>query len=178
MHNKGSVVGLRSHTLVGEAGEVEIKKQRRERGEERNCREGQVHLYLMDSLVDPLANRAGCLEEELAMSTKSKDSASSYDCDSLKKAMTTSSVHLLSSPRFIFRPTQTGTIQGRGFWETQFQHSHGNTVQATKGNLFFVYYHKARYLRVSKDSSTPQRKDDTEMIKKQQHIGLPGLTLS
>lgn len=99
------------------------------------------------------------------MNLKSKDSASSYDCDSLKEAMTTSSFHLLSFPRFIFRPTQTGTIQGRGFWETQFQHSHGNTVQATKGNIFVVYYHKARYLRVCKDFSAPQRKDDTEMIK-------------
>lgn len=165
MHNKGSVVGLRSHTLVGEAGEVEIKRQRREIDEERNWRERLEHLLSDDGLVDPLAKRTGHLEEELAMSMKSKDSASSYDCDSLKEEMTTSSVHLLSSPRFNFRPTQTGTIQGREFWEAQFQHSHGNTTQATKDNIFFIYYHKARYLRVSKDFSAPQRKDDTEMIK-------------
>lgn len=33
-----------------------------------------VQLYWMDGLVDALANRAGHLEEELAMSMKSKDS--------------------------------------------------------------------------------------------------------
>lgn len=38
---------LRSHTLVGEAGEAEIKRQRREIGEER-----MVHLLSDDTLVD------------------------------------------------------------------------------------------------------------------------------